>query len=76
MIINRVTQAREERGISKAHLARRLKVSRAYVTRLEQNRLRPSADVMLRLVEYFKKPVGELFQRVEGPANRDSDARP
>ncbi len=64
MITNIVTRLRTERRISKAHLARRIRVSRAYVTRLEQGTLQPSAEILFRIAAYFKRPVEEVFQHV------------
>lgn len=57
-----ITALREERGVSKAHLARQVGVSRGYVTRLENGSLQPGAAVMLRLARYFRRPVEEVFQ--------------
>ena len=45
-----------QRGISKAALARRIRVNRSYVTKLEQGKAVPS------LAEYFGCTVDELFQ--------------
>ena len=65
MVTNTITECRVARKISKAHLARRIHRSRAYVTRVEQGRLRPGAEAMLRIARYFGKPVEEIFQLVE-----------
>ena len=65
MITNEVTGLREKRGVSKAHLARRIGVSRSYVTRLEQGKLQPSGDVMFRIARYFGCEVGVIFHWVE-----------
>ena len=51
-----------QRGISKAALARRIRVSRSYVTKLEQGKAVPSLPVALQLAEYFGCTVEELFQ--------------
>ena len=64
MVTNIVTKWRQGKKISKAHLARQVKVCRAYVTRLEKGELQPSADVMFRIAEYFKCKVEDVFQRV------------
>ena len=42
-----------QRGISKAALARRIRVNRSYVTKLEQGKAVPSLLVALQLAEYF-----------------------
>jgi transcriptional regulator with XRE-family HTH domain len=48
MIKNELTKwrGRRGRGISKAELARRIQVSRSYITKLENGKLQPSADMM------------------------------
>ena len=56
-----VTELREERRVTKAHLARKLGVSPAYVTLLEQGKRQPSGEVMLRLARYFGRPVEAIF---------------
>jgi len=50
------------KGISKAHLARRIGVSRSYVTKLESGALQPSARVMFRIAEYFGCHVDDIFR--------------
>ena len=62
MITNQVTSWREQKGVSKAHLARRITVSRSYVTRLEQGGLQPSGAVMFRIAAYFRCRIEEVFQ--------------
>lgn len=64
MVTNRLhewRQARGPRGISKATLARRLGVSRSYVTRLEQGKVFPSLALALRIARYFECRVEEIF---------------
>lgn len=64
MVINRLQEWREQqglRGISKAALARRLGISRSYVTRLEQGKVLPSLALTLRIAQYFGCRVEELF---------------
>lgn len=51
-----------QRGISKATLARRIRVNRSYVTKLEQGKAVPSLQVALQLAEYFGCTVDDLFQ--------------
>ena len=65
MITNHLPAWRARRGksgIKKADLARRLGVSRSYITRLEQGTTHPSLELALRLARYFGCPVEELFQ--------------
>jgi putative transcriptional regulator len=51
-----------QRGISKAALARRIRVNRSYVTKLEQGKAAPSLLLALQLAQYFGCTVDELFQ--------------
>jgi DNA-binding XRE family transcriptional regulator len=62
MVTNNVTKWRQGRRITKAHLARRVGVCRAYMTRLEKGELQPSGDVMFRIAEHFECKVGDVFQ--------------
>jgi putative transcriptional regulator len=64
MLNNKVTLWRQQKGVSKAHLARRIGVSRSYVTRLEQGNLQPSAGVLFRIAGYFKCRVEDIFEHV------------
>lgn len=64
MITNDIRERRAQRGpsgISKAHLARRVGVSRSYITRLEQGAREPSAEVMFRIAQYFGCHVEDVF---------------
>ncbi len=54
-----------QRGISKATLARRIRVNRSYVTKLEQGKAVPSLQVALQLAEYFGCTVDDLFELQE-----------
>ena len=51
-----------QRGISKATLARRIRVNRSYITKMEQGKAVPSLQVALLLAEYFGCTVDELFE--------------
>jgi putative transcriptional regulator len=62
---NRLAECRDAKGIKKSQLAYYLRMSRGYVTRLERGDIRPSAEAMLRIARYFRKPVEEVFQLVE-----------
>ena len=65
MIKNHLKERRArqaQRGISKATLARRIRVNRSYVTKLEQGKAVPSLQVALLLAEYFGCTVDELFE--------------
>ncbi len=65
MILNFVTKWREGKGVSKAHLARRVGVSRSYITKLEQGILQPSAEMMFRLAKYLEQPLEAVFQHAQ-----------
>jgi putative transcriptional regulator len=62
MIVNFVTKWREAKGVSKAHLARRVGVSRSYVTKLEQGIMQPSGELMFRIAKYLGQPLESVFQ--------------
>lgn len=53
---------RGPRGISKAHLARQVGVTRSYITKLEQGACEPSLQVAFKLAAYFQCPVEALFE--------------
>jgi putative transcriptional regulator len=65
-LTNRLAECRAAKGISKSQLAYYLDLDRASVTRLERGDIRPSIETALRISSYFKKPVEEIFQLVEG----------
>ena len=62
MVINAVTKWRQAKGVSKAHLARRVGVSRSYVTKLEQGTMQPSGEMMFRIAKYLGQPLELVFQ--------------
>jgi DNA-binding XRE family transcriptional regulator len=68
MITNHIALWRSKmndgKGISQAHLARRIGVGRSFVTKLEKG-AQPSADLMFRVARYFKQPVEEVFEQVD-----------
>ena len=66
---------RGPRGISKAHLARQVRVSRSYITKLEQGVCEPSLQVALKLAAYFQCPVEALFEADPAGSER-SEAMP
>lgn len=65
-LTNRLAECRAAKGISKSQLAYYLDLDRASVTRLERGDIRPSIETAFRMAAYFKKPVDEIFQLVEG----------
>jgi DNA-binding XRE family transcriptional regulator len=66
MITNRIAYWRstmnEGKGVSKAHLARKVHVSRSFVTKLEKGKAQPGAELMLRVAHYFKQTVEAVFR--------------
>ncbi|MDR4468446.1 MAG: helix-turn-helix transcriptional regulator [Nitrospira sp.] len=69
-VANRLQEWREKRrprGVSKASLARRLGISRSYVTRLEQGKVAPCLELALRIAQYFGCAVEDVFY-VQGDA--------
>lgn len=54
------------KGISRAHLARRIGVGRSFVTKLEKGIGRPGAELMFRVARYFKQPIEAIFWLVDG----------
>jgi transcriptional regulator with XRE-family HTH domain len=75
MIVNNIaawrSKANDGKGVSQAHLARRVGVSRSYVTKLEKGDAQPSGDLMLRIAAYFKQPVESFFQLIDGSRSKD-----
>jgi putative transcriptional regulator len=65
MITNFVTKWRMEKGVTKAHLARRVGVDRSYVTKLEQGKMQPSGEMMFRIARYLGQPLEEVFQHAQ-----------
>ena len=64
MITNTVSKWRQAKGVTKAHLARRVGVARSYVTKLEQGALQPSGEMMFRIAKYLGQPLEAVFQHV------------
>ena len=64
-LTNQLADCRAARGMKKSQLAFRLKMSRAYVTRLERGEIRPSFETAVRIAHIFGKPVEGIFQLVE-----------
>ncbi len=54
------------KGISRAHLARRIGVGRSFVTKLEKGIGKPGAELMFRVARYFKQPIEAIFWLVDG----------
>lgn len=69
-VTNSISEWRSRReggkGISKAHLARQVRMSRSHVVRLEQGKVQPSAQTMFRIAKYFGCRIEDIFQLGEG----------
>jgi putative transcriptional regulator len=65
MITNCVTKWRQAKGVSKAHLARRVGVDRSYMTKLEQGKMQPSGEMMFLIAKYLGQPLETVFQHVQ-----------
>ena len=64
MVVNEVQKwrmARDGKGVSKAHLAREIGVSRSYITKLEQGKIQASAEMMFKIAAYLARPIEEIF---------------
>jgi putative transcriptional regulator len=62
---NQLVERLTEKKIRQSQLARRLKMSPAYVCRLCSGKIQPSIEAALRIAHYFGKPVEQIFQLVE-----------
>jgi putative transcriptional regulator len=62
MMKNSVKEFRQRKGVSKSHLARKINVCPSYVTKLENNDIQPSGEVMFRIANYFKCRIEDVFQ--------------
>jgi transcriptional regulator with XRE-family HTH domain len=58
----RIRKRREARGISQAALAKRAKITREYLNRLEAGRYDPTVGVLQRLARALGVPVTELLE--------------
>jgi transcriptional regulator with XRE-family HTH domain len=70
---DRIKQRREEKGISAAELARQAKVSKGYLSELENGRIttpRTSGDVLYRIATVLGVTVADLLGREVRPIAR------
>jgi putative transcriptional regulator len=56
----------EGKGVSQAHVARKVGVGRSFVTKLEKGTAQPGAELMFSFARYFKQPVDAIFQQDNG----------
>ncbi len=59
----RIRVLREQAGLTTTQLADRLNVERTTVYKWESGENRPTADGLLRLAEFFRCPIDELYDR-------------
>jgi DNA-binding XRE family transcriptional regulator len=69
---NQLVECLAEKKIRQWQLARRLRMSRAYVCRLCSGQIQPSMVAALRIAHCVGKPVEQVFQLVEGDTNQGS----
>ena len=65
MIKNELAEKRKNwqgKGLTLAQLAQKVGISRSYVCKLEQNRRKPSGDVMLRIAKCLNCRVEDIFR--------------
>jgi putative transcriptional regulator len=77
-IKQRVKEFRTANNMSKAMLARRIGVTRSYITKLENGQLQPSGTAILRLAYVLQRPVEDIFalaEQVSGQARFNSISR-
>lgn len=58
---NNVRKIRKERGIKQIQMAEDLQVTRQTLTAIENNKYNPSLELALKIMEYFKLPIDEIF---------------
>jgi transcriptional regulator with XRE-family HTH domain len=58
----RIRKLREERDMSQTELARKAKISREYVNKLEAGRYDPTVGVLQKLARALGVPVTELLE--------------
>ena len=69
LLTNRLAECRAAKGMNKSKLAFLLKMTRAYVTRLERGDIRPSFETAIRIARLFGQPVENIFVLV-GPVGQ------
>ena len=62
MLQNRIKVLRAERDLTQAQLAEMIWVIRQTIIAMEQNKYQPSVVLALKLAQYFRVSVEEIFQ--------------
>ena len=64
MIKNQIKKWRlkfDGRGITKSRLAKYLGVTPSYITKVEQDAIQPSPEMMFKIADFFGCEVGKIF---------------
>jgi putative transcriptional regulator len=70
-LATRLREKRTERGWSQQELARRAKISRVYLNKLETRKQDPRLSVVARLAEALKVKIADLVDRGKPPRVRE-----
>ncbi|OZB97653.1 hypothetical protein CJP46_00295 [Paenibacillus sp. XY044] len=62
---NRISELREQKGLTQEALSITLGISRAALSHYEKNRRKPDFDTLSRLADYFQVSVDYLLGRTE-----------
>jgi putative transcriptional regulator len=73
LLKNRLVECLEAKKLNQSWLARRLGMSRAYVSRLASGKIQPSMTVAFRIARCLGKPIEEIFQLAD--ENKSSDSK-
>lgn len=60
-----VKRLRTEFGLSQAGFAKRLNVSQQYISKLENNIIEPTVNIMFAIIRKFDVPIEELLDGIE-----------
>lgn len=60
-IKNNIRKYREELGLSQEELSNRVKITRPYLSNIENGKYDPGIEVALRISQELKKPVEKIF---------------
>ena len=66
VIRNNIQKIRLERKISQVQMAVDLNVTRQTINAIEKERYNPSLELALKIVNYFKLPIEEIFSIEKG----------
>ena len=60
-----VKRLRIEFGLSQAKFAKRLNVRQQYISKLENNKIEPTVNIMFAIAQKFDVPIEELLDGIE-----------